>query len=146
MNNDELSAGREMDALVVERVGLVWDEARCRVCGWPLINADLMSSSVGCTVDSCAQRPKPARRADEPALYSTDIAAAWQVVAAMEARGYWCRMQTPFRPGDSYRAGFTLHGVSGWNGRPDHWTAAETLPLAICCAALKAIEAADDTR
>lgn len=72
--------------------------------------------------------------------YSTDISAAWLVVEELNKRGYWCQMRTPFQAGDDgdgYWAGFTPHGVSGWNGRPDHWTSAETLPLAICLAALR---------
>ena len=74
-------------------------------------------------------------------LYSTSIVAAWSIVDAMERRGYWCEMRTPFmEPGgdDGYWAGFTPHSTSGWNGRPDHWTQAESLPFAICLAALKA--------
>src|SRR4051812_26529004 len=32
-----MTSGRELNALVAEKVmGLVWDEERCRVCGWPL--------------------------------------------------------------------------------------------------------------
>jgi hypothetical protein len=76
--------------------------------------------------------------------YSTDLVEAWQVVAALERRGYWCQMRTPFQAGDEgdgYWAGFTPHGTSGWNGRPDHWTSADTLPRAICLAALSVVEA-----
>jgi hypothetical protein len=37
-----------------------WDEARCRICGWPLKQTMIE----GCTADSCSQRPVPVRRAD----------------------------------------------------------------------------------
>jgi hypothetical protein len=83
MDSDTMPAGREMDALVAERVmGLAWDESRCRVCGWPLAT-DVMQSSAGCYPGNCSLRPRPARNADEPAHYSTDIAAAWLVVKRM---------------------------------------------------------------
>lgn len=76
--------------------------------------------------------------------YSGRIDYAWQVVEKMESLGHWCQTQTPFgaigslAAYDGYWAGFTPHGTTGWNGTPDHWTCAETLPLAICLAALKA--------
>jgi len=68
---------------------------------------------------------------------STEITSAWVVVQTLHRRGYWCQMRTPFDDDDPRCwAGFTPHGMSGWNGRPDHWTHAKTLPLAICLAAL----------
>ena len=76
--------------------------------------------------------------------YSTDIAAAWQVVEWMCERGYWCEMRTPFGTGDhndGYWCGFTPHLTSGWNGVPDDWTSAPTLPEAICLSFLAAMEA-----
>lgn len=72
-----MKPGREMDALVAEKVmGIVWDETRCPVCGWPFAR----NASEGCVPNNCSMRPRPARRADEPLPYSTDIAAAWQVI------------------------------------------------------------------
>lgn len=70
--------------------------------------------------------------------YSFELGQAWKIVEALQRRGYWCRLQTPFDDRDTcYWAGFTPHGTSGWNGRPDHWTNAQTLPRAICLAALR---------
>jgi hypothetical protein len=68
--------------------------------------------------------------------YSTDIAAAWLVVDGMARRGFHARLKTPFTPSDLCFAGFTPHGSTGWNGRGDYEASAESMPLAICRAAL----------
>lgn len=66
---------RELDALIAEKVMcLVWDEKRCRVCGWMM----LAEGEVGCHPDRCSmvwEGPRPPR-ADEPDFYSTDRNAA----------------------------------------------------------------------
>ena len=74
--------------------------------------------------------------------FSTDIAAAWQVVEKMSKRGFWCQIRNEFEAhgGPDCWAGFTPHSTTGWNGAPDHWTQADTAPMAICLAALKAVE------
>lgn len=75
--------------------------------------------------------------------YSASLEAMWLVIDAMYQRGYWCQMRTPFQAGadgDGFWAGFTPHGTSGWNGKPDHWTRADDMPHAICLAALEAVE------
>lgn len=67
--------------MVAELVmGYAWDEKRCRVCGWPLA----ASVDEGCVADNCSQRPLPKHRAGTPSPYTTDIAAAFQVVGKME--------------------------------------------------------------
>jgi hypothetical protein len=71
--------------------------------------------------------------------FSTDMAAAWRVVEKLATDGFYCRIDSPFEPGALYRAGFTPHGVTGWNGRPDFRAAADTAPLAICRAALACV-------
>lgn len=79
---------------------------------------------------------------DEP-WFESSIEAAFQVVEKMRERGYWCEMRNDFTKAaraDCW-AGFTPLGVTGWNGVPDNWTCADTLPLAICRAALKAARA-----
>jgi len=75
----------------------------------------------------------------------------WQgmalLIREMERRGFWCQMRTAFDPahpgaygyGLSCFAGFTPHSTSGWNGTPDHWTDAPTLPEAVCRAALACV-------
>ena len=69
--------------------------------------------------------------------YSTNLRAAFEVVAEMQRRGYWLRILSPRIPGqDPWWAGFTPHGVTGWNGRPDHEESGATPMVAICLAAL----------
>ncbi len=80
--------------------------------------------------------------------YSTDIAAAWLVVEAMQTfneDGYHAVLKTPFTLGNAYIAGFTPHGVTGWNGAPDFVGFATTAPHAICLAALKVATAPRET-
>lgn len=126
---DEMQAGRELDALIAEKVmGLVWDETHCRICGWKL------SATVeqGCVKDSCSLRPPPSRRADEPPHYSTDIAAAWQVVEKISSY--------------SLTVIITNHmAAEGWNVEilgleEDIGADATTAPEAICLAAQKMAE------
>ena len=84
--------------------------------------------------------------------FTLHISVAFQLVHKMHDRGYWAQMRSPFGTGennDGWWCGFTPHQSTGWNGRPDHWTSAPTLPLAICQAAYKTLteqEATDATR
>jgi hypothetical protein len=66
------------------------------------------------------------------------IDAAWLVVERMSARGFHAVVKSPFVPGELYHAGFTPHGTTGWNGRPDFRGSAATAAEAICRAALEA--------
>lgn len=45
-------------------------------------------------------------------------------------------IKTPFVPGEMYWCGWTPHGMTGWNDRPDYYASGPTLPLAVCYAAL----------
>lgn len=76
--------------------------------------------------------------------YSTDMGDAWYVVERMSALGWWARIQSPFTRGEPSSAGFTPLGTSGWNGRPDHFVRSPSVPLAICLAALAALENSDE--
>lgn len=71
--------------------------------------------------------------------YSTDLDAAFGVVAEMQRRGYWLRLISPWRPGELWSAGFTPHDTTGWNGRPDYEAFARTPMEAISHAALGAV-------
>jgi len=122
---ENMPAGPEMDALVAQKV-MAWDLSANRI--YPNLQDDF----------NCDFRPLSSFQP------STDIAAGWQVVEQMQSLGYWCQARTPFGPPgskgcDGCWAGFTPHLTTGWNGRPDGWTHAETLPLAICRAALLAL-------
>jgi len=117
---------RELDATVAEKVmGFVWDESRCRICGWPFGDG-----VADCTKDSCSLRPTPKRRADAPAHYSTSIADAWLVVEEMIKR----------HPERDFHLEH-LHDQWGCgNCTDDVWTSADTAPEAICLAALEAVK------
>jgi hypothetical protein len=128
-----MDAGLELEAIIIERI---FDVKRSKI-----------RHETGSNYQHYVPSGKPWRThmidARPVPWFSRDMTAAMQVVEAMAARGFWCQMRTPFRAGadgDGYWAGFTPHSTTGWNGRPDHWTSAETLPLAICLAALKAVE------
>lgn len=128
MAAETMEAGRELDALVAERVmGIeVRDGSRVtciqvwqRGVGWK-------DGPAG----SCLVLPDP---------YSTDITAAWQVVEKMRERGYevciglisdgvFCRIDG--EPGE--RIG---HASVDWRDG--------STPLAICRAALAAVETSD---
>lgn len=71
--------------------------------------------------------------------YSTSIADAWVVVERMRERFHW-EIKTPFMEGQSHWAGLTPLGTTGWNGVPDFKASADTAPLAICRAALLAVD------
>lgn len=68
--------------------------------------------------------------------------AAAEVIDAMTGHGFWCQTQSAFAPGsgDLCWAGFTSHGVTGWNGTPDHWTGTPHVNLSVCLAALAALK------
>ena len=122
MDYDEMPAGREMDALVAERV---YGKGLCDEEDWSVVTAPggLRVLGTRCPVhglNNCQQKillPS----------YSTDIAAAWGVVE---------KMGTPFEldsvSQDNHLARFGGHGF---------WVAGSTAPLAICRAALEAVGA-----
>lgn len=72
------------------------------------------------------------------APYSSDPAAAWQVVERMRER-FWVRVRTPFTDGDVYFCEVNPKGVTGWNGRPDFSGEGATMPEAVVAAALAAL-------
>lgn len=120
---------RELDAEVHSRVmGIQWDATRCRVCGWPLDAGE----EVFCLPGDCAQRPAPVRRADEPAHYSTDIAAAWLVAETFIAAGGAAWLEGDGHTG--YHAGCTT-GAGRFEAHAD------SPAVAICRAALDALDA-----
>jgi len=109
----------------VEVMGVVWDEARCRVCGW-MLAGHVMD---GCVADNCAQRPAPLLRADRSPDYAGSISAAWLVVEKMRAEGFEFGTDSI---GPGWRAWF-WHRPSNKYYRVE----ATDAPQAICLAALK---------
>jgi hypothetical protein len=111
MKDTELVAGRELDALVAERV-----------MGW------------------VQEEPQPhpvnsfAIYFGGPPPYSTDIAAAWQVVERMREQEYSIALDS-----DTWlKHPYAVHFIGGNSGCVS--CTADTAPLAICRAALKAVE------
>lgn len=124
-----MQAGSELDVLILEKV-----------FGFPskkVFKAYEESSSFSYIPSGKPRRTHSIDARPVP-WFSRSIDAAWMIVEALEKRGLWCQMRTPFDD-DGYWAGFTPHNTTGWNGKPDHWTQAETMPLAICLAALKTV-------
>lgn len=129
-----MKAGRELDALVAEKVmGLS-----------PMCDAETDFSEddrcYHCTkcraFSGDFDLPDPHERVYLP--YSTNIGAAWQVVEELSDR-FHLQLTSPFQFNEPWWAGFTPLGVTGWNGRPDFKASGDTAPLAICLAALKAV-------
>jgi hypothetical protein len=115
--------GRALDAEVAERV----------------MGLDLSWRRV--TLDGTNRDLGPVRNV---LAYSTDIAAAWDVVEHMEARCWWFALETFPNPhgindGATVTARFKATGMPGQH---DGVGKAEDAPLAICRAALKALDAA----
>jgi hypothetical protein len=118
---------RELDVLVAEKVfGLVPCTAKCHDFG---------------NLRPCHAQPNSPDQGAETRRYSTRIEDACMVVEAMGKRGFWARIQSPWDPPEYnvYHAGFTAHGNTGWNGRPDFGVADESVCRAICLAALSSI-------
>ena len=131
-------AGRGLDALVAERV-------MGRAVA-PAVLAEVHGPGVWLTVPG-AQTTVPGHGslpAVEPCpRYSTDIAAAWQVVEAMDARGYLPQLDR-LHAGDErfWRCELAAggDGPAGSHPRAYVWEDADTAPLAICRAALALLE------
>ena len=124
----DLNAGRELDArIATEVMGLKpcdkWTDANMGSAGGP------------CKVHGTFNKPIPWEPCQcypvgNPHHYSTDIAAAWEVFEWLAAKTGWCL-------GRDIQSGWVV------DDRPfyDDTTWAETAPLAICLAALKAANA-----
>lgn len=111
-----LEAGHELDALIAEKV-----------MGWSNVRRD---ANGGTAMGHAPWAPEWGNYVDS---YSTNMAAAWEVVEKMEKRG-WDGMVRVVS--DGYVARFeSLHGESFASVDPREGTAA----LAICRAALAAI-------
>lgn len=111
-----MEAGREMDALVAEKV-MGWE----KVHNNPVVWGD---SWYGIDGDALMRLPH----------YSTDIAAAWQVVEKVIAGDEY---EIGFENGQHYAKLGSAKGGYAWAGQATGTTA----PHAICLAALKAVGA-----
>jgi len=109
---NELEAGRELDALVAEKV-----------MGWKKLN------------DTGLSWRSPDEGFSNLPYFSTDISAAWQVVEKMrETR--WIEVHSTID--GEWAAFYTPIGTTDMNQAIHEYAKASTAPLAICRAALKA--------
>src|SRR4051812_7923471 len=122
--NDELKPGRELDALVAERV-----------MGWTRGKEEVYHER---DWDSVYTRPcwladgKPLKWTPDNFRPSIDIAAAWQVVEEMRCKDFNFLILSP---ADPYT--FTCHFYPG--GEQGHIVTHEKPATAICLAALKTL-------
>lgn len=129
---DKELSGRELDAAIHRDVmQIVWNEKLCRACG-----LRLDSSRNFCTPESCSLRPYPKERADEPPNYSQSMEAAMQVVAKLEKDNMISLTHFANLPSESK---WIVSLSSCAPGYIDVRGEAETLPEAICRAALVTI-------
>lgn len=123
MNPDTLKAGRELDALVAEKIMGLGPERWDPPCFWYHTTDDAEPRSGWCYTCSKAICEVPG----EPRRYSTSISDAWLVVEKMAAHPTnWYFMVGP----DGY--------LTAENGGSGFDICADTAPLAICLAALRA--------
>ncbi len=122
---------REIDAAIAEKVfGWIWDDSRCRVCGWALVYAG-DKSFAGCTRESCSMRPPPPVRADSRwGHFSTDP------ISSKVLRGRMLELGWQFTLRSLFDGTFecTLYGI----GKGIKEAGAETEEMATALAALRA--------
>ncbi len=148
MNIDKMQAGREMDALIAEMMGYkAYKETRGEY------TLAVMQRPGDAEPWKGRQRPDPERYTEISCIeaarlgffgtgfpeFSTDIAAAWEVVEKLSSEGYFvnvCRF--PITNGSNVH----IQRVKDQWGNLDNpvQLRAETVPLVICRAALKALE------
>lgn len=139
----ELEAGRELDAMVAERVmGARWqtaDRIDANICKTRRLSPP--ADSLVLNGATLAWRTADGRnlipddgRADNLFHYSTDLAAAWQIVDAFTAKGWYVCVEHVDVPSRRWNA---------WFG--DKNVYADSAPLAICRAALAAVLSHPDT-
>jgi hypothetical protein len=128
MREIEMVAGPDLDALVAEKV-MGWRKVPRRV-----INDRDLGPGWWHPTKGDPESPNPGASAFPPPSYTTDIAAAWDVVETLNKKGIylWAVGQEDSFPG--WSADF------GRNHQSAHVAWGETAPLAICRAALKASE------
>jgi hypothetical protein len=122
-------ASRELDALIAEQV-----------MGWRCIGEGQYGRLIGKTAQGAFGEYGALR--DVP-HYSTDIAAAWLVVREMERRKFSCAIGVnAYAGGHQNGVKFfkAIHGL-GWpifdgEPHPGHYAVEDSIPLAICKAAL----------
>lgn len=146
MKVDEMPAGREMDALIAEKVMGHRPEYGCFVDDGH--SDDCVTDICDCVIAESLHKdgekfPDKCQywRVVDPFPYSTDIAAAWEVVEKIKdtnmdsykygANSFELSRNRPMQPSRLYACRF--------NSNNNGYSYAETASLAICRAALKAV-------
>lgn len=116
--------GRELDALVAEKVmgGANHCWFKCPSCGSIHFGTNFHNGKRTCH-DGCGGEFHPADAIPE---FSRDISSAWEVVEKMASGGFGAF--SLFERREGWRAGWVAGGAD-----------ADTVPRAICLAALKAV-------
>lgn len=124
---DTIPAGRELDELIDERL-------------FGFLSYEFIQNREVEFVDGVWRDKQTGKqyRGNAAESYSTDIAAAWLVVGAMNKKFIFV-VSLDCAP-DSWLASF-IHGMRGMDEYIEAENNAPTAPLAICRAALKASEA-----
>jgi hypothetical protein len=125
-----MEAGRELDALVAEKVmgaeNVRWIRPEL---GWP--NQPVQATYAGAGNSEYQSVPR----------YSTDIKAAWRVLSGFVERGWWPDLSLhsdgASAPGWRCRLGHT--GIETEAGQYSYSRAGTTAPHAICLCALAAV-------
>jgi len=114
---------REIDALIAEHV-----------MGWKGV-----APVSACVLDMAGINPEYPQVPQIVPYYSTDIAAAWEVVERLSTEFYhsWSLHLNNGRQYHEFKFVPPKEMASGTIG-PSHWVESDTAPLAICLAALKA--------
>lgn len=148
MKVDEMPAGREMDALIAEKVMGHRPEYGCFVddtYNGECVGTDGATDCLLAEQKLRKQKQIPGDckywRIAEPEPYSTDIAAAWEVVEKIKdtnmdsykygANSFELSRNRPMQPSRLYACRF--------NSNNNGYSYAETASLAICRAALKTV-------
>lgn len=123
-----LKASRELDALIAEKV-----------MGWEMVDATIyrwwglvMGPKEFSTIRAVALIPPGETEIQLVPSYSTDIEAAWEVVESLQIKGYGFILDNMEHFLGNWQAHFELN-ANAWAEE------ANSAPLAICRAALKAI-------
>jgi hypothetical protein len=136
----ELRAGRELDALVAEKVmGYVWSRSETAPAGWDGPNGDLLAPWRW-LIQAGSPRYAPvtggeSRFINNVPKFSTDVEAAWTAVEKLVASHM--KIGLTDRPDGKW--GFWICRDCGQPEETTFFETGDTAPEAICLAALKAV-------
>lgn len=144
----ELVAGRELDAAVAAALGLPLEPPCPRYHATDEANFDTVDGAWYGWCYTCGRSIQEVE--PQPKRYSRDIAAAWEVVERMAEEDLSVVIATngaaPRQNG--VKVFDSIHGLGREifeaNAHPGWYAVAETVPLAICSAALRALASLTD--